>query len=547
MFYKQEIKNKVRNASLSHAIQSLCANREMSCCVPNDYVYKVKEKLINSRNVYGKSAIKLKAEYIHLWEALHQSTVGKKKPSELSVCYLSGPEPENDFNVLVEEGIHPHNIWAFELPGETYNDALKSIKQSAFPMLKLHKGKIENFFIDTPKKFDIVYIDACGPLPSRTQNTLRIISTLFRYQRLSSLSVLITNFACPDVNNAEMFNNYSYLLAHYLYPKSFLESYHNENNKSDHPLTDGAITMGLLAESDKPEESFLDWIKQDFSHYYGQYITRQIFDLSSTITPWIRLANSSYWSNFFLKPAKEISKYFINNVNFYNYLDNNIPFIEPDNHPLLSTFSDFYEYEKNKLDNSNNIMDDEILNSFSKLLPSIRSFRDSYIEELAGFPKMSIGVRESINCRGLLLESKKYYRNGLKQTIDEFKKLYMHHYCDAPSIDIVLSPIFNQLLYPQHYSINPTRRWLYKAKKATMFTDVIVFDECRYIYEWLPTRDLVKEGFLDISQQLSYRFALDGLAKNCRWYNPECFGYVYVVDQSCEDFEAKILKRRVEL
>src|SRR5258708_7218002 len=54
------------------------------------------------------------------------------------------------------------------------------------PQRMLHERKIEQFFEHTPKTFDIVYIDACGPLPSADQHTLRMISTLLRHQRLAS-------------------------------------------------------------------------------------------------------------------------------------------------------------------------------------------------------------------------------------------------------------------------------------------------------------------------------------------------------------------------
>jgi hypothetical protein len=72
------------------------------------------------------------------------------------VCYLCGPEPLNDFDVLVNLGIHPHNIWAFESEPRYYQAALAAVRTSRFPHLKVTKGKIEQFFENIPKTFDII-------------------------------------------------------------------------------------------------------------------------------------------------------------------------------------------------------------------------------------------------------------------------------------------------------------------------------------------------------------------------------------------------------
>ena len=66
---------------------------------------------------------------------------------------------------------------------------------------KIVKSTIEKFFSKTtPKRFDIVYIDACGSLISDT-HALRCVSSLFKFHRLMSPGVLITNFAQPDLRN----------------------------------------------------------------------------------------------------------------------------------------------------------------------------------------------------------------------------------------------------------------------------------------------------------------------------------------------------------
>lgn len=56
-----------------------------------------------------------------------------------------------------------------------------------------------------------------------------------------------------------------------------------------------------------------------------------------------------------------------------------------------------------------------------------------------------------------------------------------------------------------------------------MFTDVSIYDECRYIYEWLPGLHQIISSFRDKSWQYVFRFALDGLVKMRQSYNNEFF------------------------
>jgi len=116
--YDQPEKLKAREAALRHAVQSLTRNRESACCVPREYVRAVKRELIRRGTSYdGFYAEQLPREYIKSWEAFHRSHIGVRRASELTVCYLAGPNPLNDFRVLTRLGVLPHNIWAFESEG----------------------------------------------------------------------------------------------------------------------------------------------------------------------------------------------------------------------------------------------------------------------------------------------------------------------------------------------------------------------------------------------------------------------------------------------
>lgn len=157
--YKQDTKNRVRHTVIRKAVELLTSYRSEACCVRNSYVRDLHDYFVSLPETHEKyEAEKIDHSYIREWEQMHSSLIGTKRPSELSVCYLSGPEPENDFNEFVDMGVLPQNIWAFESEKNSYLQALNAVDGSSFMQPKIVKMSIERFFENSPKKFDIVYI-----------------------------------------------------------------------------------------------------------------------------------------------------------------------------------------------------------------------------------------------------------------------------------------------------------------------------------------------------------------------------------------------------
>jgi len=80
-----------------------------------------------------------------------------------------------------------------------------------------------------------------------------------------------------------------------------------------------------------------------------------------------------------------------------------------------------------------------------------------------------------------------------------------------------------------------------------MFIDVVVLDECRYIYEWLPSIHQIKNAFLNLNWQYVFRFALDGLVKQRINYNNEFFFQGSVIPRDIEEFKSKVIKDRITI
>lgn len=535
MSYQQPQKQRVREEAFAHAVASLTGDRARSCCVRQSYVREVRDALLGRGGHDRTFAEMLNDSYIAGWERFHAAYIGTRRPADLTVCYLCGPEPLNDFDALVNLGIHPHNIWAFEADPRSYQEALDAVRTSRFPHLKVTKGKIEQFFENIPKTFDIIYIDACGPIPSAQQHTLRMITTLLRYQRLASPGVLITNFACPDLGNQALVDHYAFLVAAYLYPKMYIEP---EACGPDSENLYALVEQGYSFAEPDPEvpeyRSFLDRVGAKLPIYYSHFITRLIFDLAVTIVPWVRLTAASAFDSALFRYNAAHPR-FDRAVRAFSG-DGRAPYsgwtgrvrAEPSAYPLQWTFL---------------ALDGRL----SRLPADFPGFRQSWENELTGSTRRGdVSARVAIKRGEILRDCERFYKEGLRRALARFRPPYfLYQFCDYPSPWLAFDSVIGQLSYPMHYVVDRVRRWSYRAKATDMFLDALVFDECRYLYEWLPTVDLLAEGLDDIRQQLCYRFALDGLGKHLHWYHQDsCFAGTAVITVAEPRFRDHILAPR---
>jgi hypothetical protein len=303
MSYKQKSKQRARSDALSHAVALATWRREQAPVVARDHVRRVRDILLHREG--GRDALaasSCKGTDIARWETLRDSLVGHRSPTDLTVAFFSGPEPTNDLDTLVDLGVQPENIWAFESDKGTYTQALEDLKIGGARGVKILRTGLEPYISSAPRKFDIIYIDACGPLPSRSQNTLRLLATIFLRAALSSPGIIVTNFARPDIDDPVQLNEYSHLISSYLYPKGFRDC-------EKGGWIEGAEAYSFVPRDDANiAESFFHYVQADFDHHYGSYITRQIIDLPSLVTPMMRLANApGLWKLLFNEEPKTLS------------------------------------------------------------------------------------------------------------------------------------------------------------------------------------------------------------------------------------------------
>jgi len=502
--YRQSVKCKVRHTVLGSAVSSLTNSRNEATCVSRTYLRELTDYFCE--DVGSKNAVeakKVSSNCIVQWESFYDATIATKKVSDLTVFYLAGPEPQNDFNELISLGILPQNIWAIESKKSCFDAAISAYSTESIIQPKIIKGKIERFFLDIPKKFDIVYLDACGSVAS-DKKVLKMLATLIDQHKLISPGCVITNFSNPDVSKEEISDEYCNLIASYLYHKKdfFRDIKHDEKS------------LDIIIEY---IEKCTCIVKDQFEFYYGEFITRVIMDISSTIIPTQRFVNSFFINNLFVK--NEIEE-IVNSIEYsfegYKRIKNN---------PVYS-----FIYLSKLLNGSDDMKDRRI----QKFITELRSTADCGYDMYDSF-----AVRE-------VLGEMSHSNDNIFKLKKTFQNANIHQFLDKPNPKLILDIIVNQIAFPYHYNTEKVERYKYKAKKTKMYIDVFFLDECRYLYEWLPTLDFLSNLLRDEEWQYSYRFVLDGLIKQRINYNTDYFYGGSVISKRNNKFGSKTMVPRKE-
>ena len=286
--YDTREKRECRERLIQHAVECLTKGRETSTCVQRHHVRQAWDEFEQS----GEAHLSFKDEEvaqikddIGKWELFYDSRTQKKKPSDLRVCYLAGENLMNDLRVFRNCGVLGMNIWAIEKEIKEINKAKKAVKDSS---QTIHVHVVHGDFINLMQdplqdKFDIIYFDACGSLPSEKKETLKAIGYVFLYNKLASPGALITTFSFPPKNTEDYERNcFGELVTGYLK--------YRLKNTIGHP-------------SDL--EEFVD--SRSYEENYSDYITYQVIDTAYMYIPALRMlsSNSSYrkslWQELFVE------------------------------------------------------------------------------------------------------------------------------------------------------------------------------------------------------------------------------------------------------
>ena len=493
--YDNPVKKKCRSDVLSHAIRCLTTGRQTSACVQRGHVRRVWKQLQESgesQAFYNPQVIDSIENEIRQWEIFHEGRIQSRNPSELTVCYLGGENPINDLKVLVDNGVLPQNVWAVEKKSKKYEEAWTAIRGSTFRNVRLFEGDILSFMKDFPGNFDIIYFDACGTLPSAKQNTLKFIGYVFRYNKLTSPGALITNFSFPQEQSTSDSNEKDLrglLVTEYL----------------KYRLYNTLMSKGSLEENAK----FLD--ERSLKDNYGDYITYQVLDSAYLYIPALRMLTSTnpLWDQM-LRTKKGFQDFL--KTCRGSYLGDGS--IGDEKLGDTSEVSPMWKcgFALEELQNDNPLCKTWI----SQILPDWDSTPNLKTEKL---PLLLLThLLSHYNFFISKFTNGKFHEKCLEPLENALREMQYPRFAKAVDLDstksLVAGLLYGQMAYPSFPVVEKMLRLHYTGNTRQMFTDVFIFDQCRYVYEQFPSISCAFFAITEPVQQIVFRMVVDGLRKH---------------------------------
>ena len=493
--YQQAIKDEARRFVLGRAVTTLTTDRDRSVIVAVPEFDEALEYAISFLERHNLAQPLLRPDLVRHaaeWRGLHKSVVGSKTPADLRVLYLSGPEPQNDLSVLLELGVVPQNIWAIESKAAMYQGAVEQLRR-ADQYLRIHHGGLDTSFDSTNERFDIVYIDDCGALPSARANTVRNPLLMFHRERLAAMGVLITNFAQPPI---EKRSEYERLLCYYFAPRY-----------NDCPCA--LICAGAdPAEAHADPTYLLPFIQDNFDETYSDFITRFLVDLGREIVPCSRIYDNKDIRDKYFSPGAQLQK----------AIERATKLNPPPHRHADETAEEYLKALFMQIG-------DVLLNSAGyPVLTFLRNAAgdrtlDGLMQPLLAHKLRSESIEKSFTNAAILAKvieghwgaASTEMRVALAQSwIDSRGGVF----CDIPLPNLLINSLFG--IYGHPYLPNARRsvRLSYTAKSTKMYTDLLVLDQCRYFFDYLPTIDLIPNRFRSVGYQLVLRACLDQMGRH---------------------------------
>ncbi|HEY1601484.1 MAG TPA: class I SAM-dependent methyltransferase [Pirellulales bacterium] len=494
--YSQPQKKKVRQIVLRHAVRSLTEERTSSTLVPVGRFDSLARYCVHFAREYLKLDLSepMAALQQH-WAVVYASRVGARDPSNLKVLFLCGPDPLNDLDELFALGIAPENVWAVEADEQAFKAAAKQLHNGGWP-IKLHQGSLHEFLAVVPEQFDVVYFDACGPLFGGKPKTSTVLRELFLNQRLGPLSVLITNFAAtPRDTEDEWITR-----LHAWYAPRYFQPAWGE--------IDGAMAIERIG---KPAE-FHAHLKQHLEGYYSDFVTRFTIEFASELLPW--------WRVRALKGARRA--YFAPDAKLACAIEASIAdgqIVTVDGQPSLGILLDSTGHCQLSPDQYQFLwtvaLARDHLNGNDALLEILTkdTLEDAKLCDAINAVSLVRNYFESIG-GGFAQHNSDACSDALREVLDHFRWFdspgtpAYQLFCDTPLPNLAIDLLMGVYGYPYHVNLQKLKRIEYTAKITPMYTDVFVLDQCRYMYDLVPTLAMFGDA-LPLTLQLQLRICMN--------------------------------------
>lgn len=478
--YRQPEKERVRQRILRRAVDLLTRRRANTPIVRPGELRAVVDYAADLLKKLGRSDLRSSVQdELDKWLEWQASRIQQRKPSELRLIYLCGPEPLNDLRVLLELGVNPHNVWGVESNETAFRAALKELAKADLPV-KLHKGTLAEFFERVPETFDIAYLDTTGPILGGKPATLSPTLELLRASRLEPLSVLITNFAEAPLPDS---GRYAAVMTDY-----FRFRYNDVPQRLHEQDVDPAWSAFDSAH-------MLSVVTANLQTVYSDFVTRLIIDLARYWIPSARgfrilerqylcdpgTAKSTREAAYSPgKPAETVSE-------ILHTVGDTV--LSPSSYPLVSFLRSMQE----------------------------RDPREPLIQQLGEMPFFNRSALE-LNRTVALLDkiAEGHWKIASEELLQAIAapwfdrvRTYESFTCDLPFPNLTVHSLLGIYGRPYFYSSRDSVRGRYKAKSTEMFTDLFVLDQCRYYFDWFPTVPQAPSRFRSHAFQVLARCILD--------------------------------------
>ena len=517
--YNEEVKNHCRNRLIQHAVKSLTTERDTSVCVQRNHVREVWDKYEKPIAEYlTPNNLALIEEEIRNWERFHDSRLQNKDPSDLRVCYISGPNPINDLEVFIDNGVLCQNLWAIEKKQKVIKEALENVGRSNMKNIRLFEGNLQTFLKDFDEQFDIIYFDACGALPSH-QETLKVISYIFLENKLTSPGALITNFSFPpedekDATEKEEISNFAKTYLKYRLWNTKMWRFHYDNYED---LYKNEIS------SRSPEDN------------YDDYITFQVIDSAYLYMPAYKMLRSGRQS--LSDQIFERNSNVYKDATYQSDLDTK-PWMVCLGEALKSITSETGEewFKQIFPDRTSSMNKNKLLWHWLPLT-NLLSLSDDAHQQF---------IRRKVRNKTLIQECLK---KALEMTQDFVETPFYSEWELSILVSSVVGVLYGQMAHPSFLVMNKPLRLKYTAKKRQMFSDVFIFDKCRYLFDNFPSIHFCKFALKELWQKMLFYMITDGLRKHIEYVYNDVFVFCdrflgagrtfprYIPDREILDFD----------
>lgn len=524
--YKQPVKELSRELIWTHAVESLTTQRDVNRILNVDYL----ENLWNfcQRKLDGE----LDYDVFTKWKEYADICYGKKRPQDLKIAFFCGNEPENDVKHLLNLGIRIENIYAFESENKLFKAAVDSLLKS-HPLLKIYKGKIEEYAELQNTKFDIMYLDFTGPLTKEYKTVVKILDL----NALTDMSILVVNTTYPD-NYPDKTSKNIERIADFFYNDTFFE-YSVVNGKERDKdswiyRAEGCDALGI------DHETLLDLIGKHFEQAYSAFQSSFLLDYANRHKPAYQVFKQRMLSSRIIKndELKDIDKFL---STYYNPLLSE--YFEDGRRLPSSQYEDdnFFKTKENGALRSRH----ESMKLMEVILES--PYRHWRSEELSyEKPKEEADTDTDDSVIDFKTVLTKEVSDVVNNIGDWFYAKYS--FCDMPMEHLWLELLLNQFGHPYHTNIDNHRRYRYKAKERSMCIDILTLDKCRALYDWLLMLEYFIHDMKDHNRQMVTKMCIDAIDKQLLHIVEEAyFGAALVGIDSYEWSKYKFLPTRINL